>query len=450
MAEINDLNITDASNTARFPENMPPSDVNNSARALEGILARFYKDLNGSVASTGSANTYVLAANQTLSAYYDGLILTFDANFANTGAAKLNVDSLGEVTIKKLNDQDLASGDIEVGMKVTVIYDGTNFQMMNPVANALDSAGGLANIVEDLAPQLGGTLDTNSQQIRWSKGADVTAAATLTLGTDGNVFDIDDSGGPTTITSIATLAVGTTVVLHFDNAGTILTHHATDLVLGNAAANITTAAGDIAIFYEYATGDWRMLSYSRADGSSVGVTGKKTQFIPAAAMRPTATNGCANLAVVETTAGRPDIGFLAFDGGATEEHAQFSFVFPASWDESTISYRAIWSTTNTSTNTVSWGLQAVAITDGDPIDVAFGTAIGISDAAQTAANDILRTDESAALTVAGSPVAGDMVYFDIFRDTDASLAGSTGDDMTQDARLLGVELYYTVNSGNDA
>jgi hypothetical protein len=99
---------------------------------------------------------------------------------------------------------------------------------------------------------------------RWAKGADVASAGALTLGTDGNYFDIT---GTTSITSIATLGIGTWVRLHFDGALT-LTHHATDLILPSGA-NITTAAGDEAEFIEYASGDWRCVSYTKASGQAV-------------------------------------------------------------------------------------------------------------------------------------------------------------------------------------
>ena len=123
--------------------------------------------------------------------------------------------------------------------------------------------GGLADIVDDLTPQLGGPLDANGKQVQWSKGADVASAtggAALALLADGNYFDIT---GTTTITSFNTTGgAGTFVVLHFDGALT-LTHHATNLILPGAA-NILTAAGDEAIFVEYDTGKYRCILYTPA------------------------------------------------------------------------------------------------------------------------------------------------------------------------------------------
>jgi hypothetical protein len=108
---------------------------------------------------------------------------------------------------------------------------------------------------------LSGVLVGNGYQIRESKGADVASATTLTLGTDGNYYVVT---GTTTITSFATIGVGLKVVVCFTGILT-LTHHATDLILPGGA-NITTAAGDCAIFVEYAAGDWRCVAYQRASG----------------------------------------------------------------------------------------------------------------------------------------------------------------------------------------
>jgi hypothetical protein len=71
------------------------------------------------------------------------------------------------------------------------------------------------------------------------------------------------------------------VTLHFDGILT-LTHHATDLILPGGA-NITTAAGDEAIFREYAEGDWRCIAYTRASGlplaESPGAGGIPTEVV---------------------------------------------------------------------------------------------------------------------------------------------------------------------------
>lgn len=98
---------------------------------------------------------------------------------------------------------------------------------------------------------------------KWKKGSDLSSATGLTLGSDGNAFDIT---GTTAITSISTRGVGAIILLHFDGALT-LTHHSTNLVLPDGE-NITTAAGDVAVLHEYASADWRLVSYSRADAAS--------------------------------------------------------------------------------------------------------------------------------------------------------------------------------------
>lgn len=105
---------------------------------------------------------------------------------------------------------------------------------------------------------------SNASQVQWSKGADVASATALPVLTDGNYFDVT---GTTTITSINTTAIGTVIKLHFDGI-LILTHDATDLILPTGA-NITTQVGDEAEFVEYATGDYRCTSYTRADGTAL-------------------------------------------------------------------------------------------------------------------------------------------------------------------------------------
>ena len=163
---------------------------------------------------------------------------------------------------------------IPQGQKMLIMGDGTN------IINAIDSLI-LSDIRDASANQLMALASTGVSTLvmaKWAKGADVASAAALSLGDDGNYFDVT---GTTTITSIDTKGVGTPVRLHFDAALT-LTHHATDLILPGAA-NITTAAGDEAEFVEYAAGDWRCTKYQRASHLASGWEVISTGTVSAAA-----------------------------------------------------------------------------------------------------------------------------------------------------------------------
>jgi hypothetical protein len=125
---------------------MAPSGVNDSAREVMAAVARYRSDTDGVNASTGSSNAYVLAASRVMTAYTQGDRYCFEANFANTGAATLNVDSLGAKGIKRLDGSALLAGDIQSGAFVDVIYDGTNFLLLNRFIQAASAT--LSGIVE--------------------------------------------------------------------------------------------------------------------------------------------------------------------------------------------------------------------------------------------------------------------------------------------------------------
>lgn len=87
---------------------------------------------NNYAASSAGTDTYAITLGVAPSAYAAGQKYTFKADVANTGAATLNVNSLGAVTIKKNVSEDLATGDIVIDQMVTVTHDGTNFQLHKP------------------------------------------------------------------------------------------------------------------------------------------------------------------------------------------------------------------------------------------------------------------------------------------------------------------------------
>jgi hypothetical protein len=87
-------------------------------------------------ADAEASDTYVISLTPAPSAYAAGQVFHFKANTANTGAATLNVNSLGATTIVKEYNATLEDNDIKAGQIVTVVYDGTNFQMQSQLGNA--------------------------------------------------------------------------------------------------------------------------------------------------------------------------------------------------------------------------------------------------------------------------------------------------------------------------
>ena len=179
-------------------------------------------------------------------------------------------------------------------------------------------------------------------------------------------------------------------------------------------------------------------------GLPVKVAGKESMWIPALAMNPTVTNGCASHATVETTSGRPDMIVLDFDKDS-DEFAQFAVAFPKSWNEGTITYQVFWTPSNTNTGNCLFNLYGVAVGDGDTIDVAFGTEQTVTDAGIGTVEDQQVSAESSAVTIAGSPAVDQQTYFQIFRDANAG-----GDTYTGVARLLGIKIFFTTDAANDA
>ena len=167
MASIYDWSTTAASNASvgsiNWSEGQAPSSLNDSARYEMADVAK-WRDLLGAAKISSGTDTIALTSGLSISAYAQGMMFAFEAGGANTGAATLNVDTVGAKDIKKFHDVALASGDIEAGGIYLVAYEASadNFQLLSAVSNAP-----IGNVSEDTTPTLGGALD----------GADNTASA---------------------------------------------------------------------------------------------------------------------------------------------------------------------------------------------------------------------------------------------------------------------------------
>lgn len=173
-----------------------------------------------------------------------------------------------------------------------------------------------------------------------------------------------------------------------------------------------------------------------------GAVPKRTLYVPAQGMYPSTTAPCASLAQVESSTNDVNIKVLDFDGaGTSKEYAEFGIQSPSYWDASTITYQIVWYATAGS-GTVNWEVQGLALSNDDALDTAYGTAIEVTDTL-IATGDVHIADESAALTIAGTPVAGDWLQFKIARDP-------ANDTNTSDARLMGIRIRFGVAKYTDA
>ena len=276
--------------------------------------------------STTGTNTYLVNLSPALTAYQTGQVFWILFGNANTGAATLNVNSLGAIALRKNVSTALVSGDIPAGAILPVMYDGTNFQVDlrfagNPTwqqvliagstltqNNTIDGGGfqftwdnflrfivyttqrialvcdnGLGDTSNfQVAPASVGTtvgdgvnnstVSQNSTQflielaaLNEHQAADLPSAATTDLAQlIGNSVTIT---GTTTITSFGSVDSGARRMVTFAGILT-LTHNATSLILPTGA-NIVTAAGDTCIAISLGSGNWKVFDYTRASGEAL-------------------------------------------------------------------------------------------------------------------------------------------------------------------------------------
>lgn len=187
------------------------------------------------------------------------------------------------------------------------------------------------------------------------------------------------------------------------------------------------------------TVDGVLLKDSTITGAHLGYG---TVYIDAGAMLGCTTTGAAS-GTTETSATTAEMDYFAFDGGATEERAQFKLVIPNDWNAGTIKAKFHWGSAvgSTAGDTVEWAIKAICLRNDDALNTAFGSPQVVSDALIVNNGlDMQTTAATPAITVGGTPAVGSIVVVEVYRNTDGT------DDMEEDAWLFGVEIQYTKSS----
>ena len=137
--------------------------------------------------SPAGTNTMTAIASLGMSAYVVGQRFFFVAPATNTGACTLNINAIGIKSITKLGTTALTANDIVIGSVTQVVYDGTQFQLLNP-ANTIPSgvitmwSGSIASIPASWY-LCDGTNGTPNLRDRFIIGAGSTYAVAATGGT---------------------------------------------------------------------------------------------------------------------------------------------------------------------------------------------------------------------------------------------------------------------------
>ena len=355
------------------------------------------------------------------------------------------------------NTADSSTGRLTIGAggDLNLYHGGTHSYIVNSVGSLYihsetddsdivftgeDGSSGITALTLDMSAAGAATFNDKiiATELDISGNVDIDGTTNL------DAVDIDGA-----VQLDATLTVGANdqgydVILYGDTASANVTWDtsADDLIL-NGAAGLIVPEGKLTLGSTAVTSTAAELN--KLDGvGTLAQAGKQSIWIPAAAITPTKSNGCAARTQVETQAGRPDMDVLDFDNGS-DEHAQFSIAFPKSWNLGTVTFSVYWTSTATDTDGCAWGLQGVSVPVDASIDRAYGTAVVVTDVNGGAAEDCMVTAESAAVTIAGGPDDTELMYFRIFRDV-----SDAADDMAEDARLIGLKLFYTTDAANDA
>ncbi len=180
------------------------------------------------------------------------------------------------------------------------------------------------------------------------------------------------------------------------------------------------------------------------DGGGKGVKGiapRNTLVVPAASWSPAITNG-AGRSYQELAANDLISETLDFDDTA-QEFATFEWFPPERWNAGTVTFRYRWrSSGGGASDTLDMALSAVAISNDDAEDAAPGTPIVVTDT-WIANGDHHVSAESGAVTIAGAPAKADKVVFKLQRNVST-------DDLTGDAGIEAVEIFWTADAATDA
>ena len=203
----------------------------------------------------GSADTYTATPTPAITAYATGSEFNLKVNADNTGASTLNVNAVAAKAIKKYDGAgavvDLEAGDLQQDQYYKVIYDGTDFILLNP------------EIVDNLKSNnltINNKLNTQPNTATISSGAIAYTGAYMVVDTEGAAasddLDTISGGSAGDIVIIRSAHDARNVVLKDSTVG------ANNLNLTNGRNITLGVTRDKVVLIRNSNGFWEQIAHS--------------------------------------------------------------------------------------------------------------------------------------------------------------------------------------------
>jgi hypothetical protein len=174
------------------------------------------------IATVTGTDTLTGTLTPALAAYATGNLFSFVAVATNTGAATININSLGAKSITKLGSTALVAGDLVTGQVYLIEYDGTRFQLINPSASSVSSITfGSTGLTPSTATTGAVTVAGTLAIANGGTGATTLAGANIAVTNAAQTFTGGQRGAVTALTSSsASIAINLATNCNFSYATT--------------------------------------------------------------------------------------------------------------------------------------------------------------------------------------------------------------------------------------
>lgn len=111
-----------------WAEGQSPGSINDSARAMMAVSAKYRDDISGAIVTSGSSTAYTVASNSVFDtlAHLSGQMIAFTPHATNGATVTLNVDGLGAKPLRTSPNVELLAGTIIQGTPYVATYNNSD------------------------------------------------------------------------------------------------------------------------------------------------------------------------------------------------------------------------------------------------------------------------------------------------------------------------------------